>query len=69
MTSHFIKVPPQDMDYITLSPGRFILFFPTDIHQPEVFTGEPALVKKLVVKVINPSGHPILLKEIRPPAV
>ena len=47
----FYQVPPQDMDYITLSPGRFILFFPTDIHQPEVFTGEPALVKKLVVKV------------------
>jgi len=47
----FYQLPAQDMDYITLTPGRFILFFPTDLHQPEVYISAPALVKKLVIKV------------------
>jgi len=47
----FYQLPPETIDYITLSPGRFILFLPSDIHQPEVYTTTPAAVKKLVVKV------------------
>ena len=47
----FYQLPPEAIDYITLSPGRFILFFPSDIHQPEVYDKIPAAVKKLVVKV------------------
>ena len=47
----FYQLPPETIDYITLSPGRFILFFPSDIHQPEVSATSPAPVKKLVVKV------------------
>jgi YhcH/YjgK/YiaL family protein len=39
------------LDYITLYPGRFIVFFPSDIHQPELFTDRPQPVKKLVMKV------------------
>jgi YhcH/YjgK/YiaL family protein len=41
-----------DMNYLTLYPGQFIVFFPADIHQPELFTTEPAPVKKLVMKVM-----------------
>lgn len=40
-----------DINYITLRPAQFIIFFPSDIHQPEVFAGQPSLVKKVVVKV------------------
>lgn len=39
------------LSYITLGPGEFIIFFPTDIHQPEVFVGQPAAVKKVVLKI------------------
>ena len=39
------------LNYITLTTGEFIIFFPTDIHQPELFVTAPALVKKVVMKV------------------
>lgn len=41
----------EDPAYITLYPGQFIIFFPSDIHQPEVFKHHPAPVKKVVIKV------------------
>lgn len=44
-------IAPEDLNYLTLHPGEFIIFFPTDIHQPEVFTHQPELVKKVVIKV------------------
>jgi YhcH/YjgK/YiaL family protein len=47
----FYTIPAEAIDYITLAPGRFMIFFPTDIHQPEVYIGTPGPVKKLVVKV------------------
>jgi YhcH/YjgK/YiaL family protein len=47
----FYTIPPENIDFITLNPGKFIIFFPTDIHQPEVYVGKPAAVKKLVVKI------------------
>ncbi len=39
------------LNYITLHPDEFIIFFPFDIHQPELFIRQPAPVKKVVVKV------------------
>ena len=45
------SIPEEDLSYIRLSPGQFILFFPTDIHQPEVCNIQPELVKKLVLKI------------------
>src|ERR1700761_3230360 len=27
-------IADEDLNYITLHPGQFIIFFPTDIHQP-----------------------------------
>ena len=47
----FYTLPDEFISYITLRPGQFIIFFPSDIHQPEVFTSQPALVKKVVLKV------------------
>jgi YhcH/YjgK/YiaL family protein len=39
-------------DYVTATPGTFIVFFPHDAHQPTVSTGNNAMVKKVVVKVL-----------------
>jgi YhcH/YjgK/YiaL family protein len=47
----FYTLAEEDLSYITLQAGQFIIFFPTDIHQPEVFTRQPDLVKKVVIKV------------------
>ncbi len=41
----------EEMTYLKLDAGMFIIFFPTDIHQPEVRAFEPMLVKKVVMKV------------------
>lgn len=41
----------EDLSYIRLGTGEFIIFFPTDIHQPEVCDHQPQLVKKLVLKI------------------
>ena len=47
----FYHLPEETINYITLGPRQFIIFFPSDIHQPEVFVRQPATVKKLVLKV------------------
>ena len=47
----FYDLPDEEINYITLPAGQFIIFFPSDIHQPEVFRTQPALVKKAVFKV------------------
>lgn len=45
------SIAEDDLSYITLRPGQFIIFFPSDIHQPEVFDRQPDLVRKVVLKV------------------
>lgn len=47
----FYSIPSEALNYITLLPGQFIIFFPSDIHQPEVFIQQPDLVRKVVLKV------------------
>ncbi|MBL7764363.1 MAG: YhcH/YjgK/YiaL family protein [Chitinophagaceae bacterium] len=47
----FFSIPELQLNYITLSSGQFIIFFPDDIHQPEVYSNTPSPVKKVVVKV------------------
>jgi biofilm protein TabA len=47
----FYSIPGEDMNYITLQQGEFIIFFPSDIHQPEIFSQQPSLVRKVVMKV------------------
>lgn len=45
------SIAGEDLNYIALQPGQFIIFFPSDIHQPEVFVSQPQLVRKVVLKV------------------
>ena len=45
------SIAEEELDYLTLKTGQFIIFFPSDIHQPELYTRQPDLVKKVVVKV------------------
>jgi YhcH/YjgK/YiaL family protein len=52
----FYSLGVDDISYIRLRPGEFIIFFPNDIHQPEVFHDQPELVRKLVLKVAVTSG-------------
>ena len=37
------------INFVTLKPGAFAIFFPTDGHQPGIAEG---IVKKLIVKVL-----------------
>jgi YhcH/YjgK/YiaL family protein len=39
-------------DLVTLRSGMFAVFFPHDAHQPGIALGEPAHVRKVVVKVL-----------------
>lgn len=41
----------ESYDVITVKAGMFVVFFPDDIHMPEITTGTPSTVKKAVVKV------------------
>ena len=41
-----------DMDKLTLTPGRFIVLMPQDLHAPRIAVGESAPVLKCVVKVL-----------------
>lgn len=38
-------------EFVTLSPGRFIVLFPQDGHMPGVSVSGPTFVRKVVVKV------------------
>jgi YhcH/YjgK/YiaL family protein len=48
----FYQIKPDELSYIRMKQGEFIIFFPGDIHQPEIMVNEPASVKKLVVKIL-----------------
>ena len=39
------------LDFIKLTPQKFMIFFPQDAHQPCMAVGEPKKAKKIVVKV------------------
>jgi biofilm protein TabA len=53
----FYSLNEDELNYIIIRNGQFIIFFPSDIHQPEIFTHQPGLVKKVVVKVAVNSGY------------
>ncbi len=44
----FFEVPVSTMNFV---PGMFAIFYPTDLHQPCIRTGETSAVKKVVVKI------------------
>src|SRR5258708_2912988 len=54
----FYSLPEEEISYLTLKAGQFIIFFPTDIHQPEVFSHHPQLVKKVVLKIKVQTANP-----------
>ena len=41
----------ENESYIHAKPGCFTIFFPEDVHRPAVAEGEPAEIRKAVVKV------------------
>lgn len=41
----------EPYDIITVKAGMFVIFFPHDIHMPEITTSKPSNVKKAVIKV------------------
>ncbi len=36
---------------LTMTPGSFAVFFPSDVHRPACAVGQPAAIRKVVVKV------------------
>jgi biofilm protein TabA len=40
-----------DCDYLTLTPGKFAIFFPHDLHKPGITAHDPEEVKKVVIKI------------------
>jgi len=42
---------PAGLQFVTLSAGECVFFFPEDIHQPELFAETPVPVKKVVMKI------------------
>ncbi len=40
---------PTD-DWVTVKPGEFVIFFPTDVHTPGLVCGPH---KKMIIKVLN----------------
>jgi YhcH/YjgK/YiaL family protein len=46
-----VAIYKEDLSYIKLETGMFIIFYPSDLHQPEVREFEPVTVKKVVVKI------------------
>lgn len=38
-------------DFVTLLPGRFAIFLPTDVHMPNLSIASPVKVKKVVMKI------------------
>jgi YhcH/YjgK/YiaL family protein len=47
-----VAIYNEEVSYIKLEAGMFIMFYPSDLHQPEVRQYEPVWVKKVVVKII-----------------
>jgi YhcH/YjgK/YiaL family protein len=43
--------PPGEMTLVRLSAGQLVVLWPEDAHAPRLAVGEPAPVKKIVVKV------------------
>ena len=46
-----VAIYSEVVSYLKLEAGMFIIFYPTDIHQPEVREFEPVTVKKVVIKI------------------
>ena len=48
----FYKNNPQAREsVIEMQPGSYAMFFPWDVHIPAIQVGEPAKIRKIVIKV------------------
>lgn len=50
-TIYYQENPFSDETMLLMTPGTYAVFFPEDVHRPFCQVGEPARVKKIVVKV------------------
>lgn len=41
----------ENEGFIEATPGCYSMFFPADVHRPGVASGEPMIIRKVVVKV------------------
>ena len=48
----FYNKPELVNDFITLTPGLFMVFFPDDAHMPQIMFDTPTKIKKVVVKLV-----------------
>ncbi|MBS0849653.1 YhcH/YjgK/YiaL family protein [Citrobacter sp. JGM124] len=48
----FLPAGEQEKSVI-LNEGDFVIFYPGEVHKPMVAVGEPAIVRKIVVKVLQ----------------
>ena len=46
----FYKNPADESD-IVLSAGMFGIFFPWDVHRPNVALGQPSPIRKVILKI------------------
>ena len=47
----FYQDSTEDFEFV-LTPGRFAIFFPEDVHKPSISVNQPEAVKKIVLKVL-----------------
>ena len=47
----FYKQPEEFFNFITLTPGLFMIFYPSDAHMPQIMFKESSDVKKVVIKI------------------
>lgn len=50
-TADFMLFAETPVFFSRLQQGMFSIFFPTDLHMPNIKVGEPAPVKKVVMKI------------------
>jgi YhcH/YjgK/YiaL family protein len=47
----FYNTPDNFINFMTLTPGLFMIFYPDDAHMPQIAVNSPAMVKKAVFKI------------------
>ncbi len=43
--------PLAEESFVEMTPGTFAIFFPEDIHRPNIRVGESAAIRKVIIKV------------------
>jgi biofilm protein TabA len=48
-------VSPEDVTFVHFATGQSVILYPTDAHAPGLSWGDPAYVKKIVLKIVESS--------------